>query len=275
MADAYSSMASLLASYGLGDFAQTLLSYSQQGLDDNSAYLQLQQTPQWKQRFAGNEMLRQRGFAELSPAEYLSVESSYDQLLRSQGLDTMSNRQTFANLIGTGVSPTELKSRIDVATQYVNSTDPATLQALKQYHGLDINHLVSYALDQKNSLPQLQRLSNETQIGAEAIRQGFGNVSGDDISRYASEGVTQQQAAQGFSTIAQILPRMEQLGSIYGQDYNQSTAQQDVIEGLASAQRRRGQLDQLEKANFSGASGVGSSYLHPDYGLGSESAGQF
>jgi hypothetical protein len=45
------------------------------------------------------------------------------------------------------------------------------------------------------------------------------------------------------------------LGEIYGDKYDQATAEQEVFKGTASAKRKRQQLAEREAASFSGSSG--------------------
>jgi hypothetical protein len=75
----------------------------------------------------------------------------------------------------------------------------------------------------------------------------------------AASGVTGEAARQGFQTIAEGLPRGEQLAKIYAQEpYDQTTAEQEVfgLQGAASAKRKRKKLIGLEAAQFGGQSGL-------------------
>jgi hypothetical protein len=69
-----------------------------------------------------------------------------------------------------------------------------------------------------------------------------------------------------------MVPEGTKLSDIYNEakiDYTQSTAEEEVFKGSASAERKRKQLKQLEEASFSGKSGVGQ------YGLNKSIQGSF
>ena len=65
-------------------------------------------------------------------------------------------------------------------------------------------------------------------------------------------------------SIAEFLPTAEKLSSIYGgteQQYGRLEAEQERLQGLASAQRKRQRLSELEMAQFTGRSGLGKGAL--------------
>ena len=72
--------------YGLGTLAPKITEYVQQGFSPDTVTLKLQETPEYKQRFAGNESRRKSGLSVLSPKEYLATEDAYRQIMRSTGL---------------------------------------------------------------------------------------------------------------------------------------------------------------------------------------------
>jgi hypothetical protein len=80
-------------------------------------------------------------------------------------------------------------------------------------------------------------------------------------------GITKQQAQQGFGTIAGGLERGSQLASIYGENpYTQTTAEKEVfgLAGKTEAEKQRKKLTGLEKATFSGQTGLTSGALARD-----------
>ncbi len=77
-------------------------------------------------------------------------------------------------------------------------------------------------------------------------------------SNLANAGVTREQAQAGYEKIAEYLPRTEFLTQVYdetGIKYNQTTAEEEQLKGLASAKRKRQQIKELEEAAFLGSSG--------------------
>lgn len=251
--DAYVALTTVFHQYGLDSLAPSILDFIQQGFSSDTITYLLQQTPQYKERFKGNEQRAKNGLPVLSPADYLSTEEAYRQILAAGGMPAgfYDSPDDFAGWIANDVSPTEIKGRVDIASQYVTGLDPAVRQALLDYHGLSEGDLAAYFLDQKRSLPLLQRQSAQVDIGAAGIRQGL-NLSAQDADYWAGLGVTAQQAQQGLSQVAQVLPVTQQLASIYGQQYTQQDAEQEFLGDLASARRKREQLAQTETESFAG-----------------------
>lgn len=251
--DAYTALLSVFKQYGLESIAPKILDFVQQGYSNDTVSYLLQQTPEYKARFIGNETRAKAGLPVLSPADYLATESAYRQILQSAGLPQgfYDQPSDFAQWIGADVAPTEVKSRVDLATQFTQGLDDATKQALLQYHGLGESDISAYYLDQKRALPLLQKQSNAVQIGAAGIRQGL-NISATDADYWAGRGITADQAQQGLSQAARVLPVAQQLGNIYGTDYTQSDAEQEFLGDMASAKRKREQLAQQEAENFAG-----------------------
>src|SRR5690606_26322730 len=75
--NAYEAMLAVLRSYGLESLAGVLLQFFQDGLSEAEINIRIQETAEYKARFAGNEERRRQGLPVLSPAEYLSVEATY------------------------------------------------------------------------------------------------------------------------------------------------------------------------------------------------------
>jgi len=256
--DAYAALTTLFDSYGLGTLAPTILKYLQAGYGSDTITILLQQTPEYKARFAGNETRKKNGLQVLTPAEYLSTEASYKQLLRSNGIDPSFNTQSqFATWIGDDVAPTELQSRIGMAVQATSQAPPDVSQYFDEL-GISFGDRVSYFLNDKNPTPALQLKLNQAQIGGAALENKL-DVSAADSLKYAQMGVGYTQAQSAYQRIADILPDALKLSSIYSgqQAVNQSTLQEEFLGNSGQAQLARERLGQQETAAFSGQSGVG------------------
>jgi hypothetical protein len=112
------------------------------GYDADTISLLLQQTPEWQQRFAGNEVRKKNGLAVLSPAEYLANEASYRQVLVAHGAPVgfYDQHSDFANWIGNDVSPAEIDSRAKVVSDHLNNADQnwmLAFQAVLQHRQAD------------------------------------------------------------------------------------------------------------------------------------------
>ena len=66
---------------------------------------------------------------------------------------------------------------------------------------------------------------DDAAVGAGALSQGltFDKVYAEQL---ATQGVTAEQAREGYAQIGAELPELSKLGSIYGEEFNQRTAEQ-------------------------------------------------
>jgi hypothetical protein len=255
--DAYAALTTLFNSYGLGTLAPKILGYLQNGYGSDTITILLQQTDEYKKRFAGNQQRIANGLQVLTPAEYLSTEASYKQLLRQNGLsDHFDNESNFAEWIGKDVSPTELSDRVNMAVQATTQAPPTVTQYFNEL-GIGTGDLAAYFLNDQNATPALQLKLNQAQIGGAALQNKL-DISAADSLRYAQQGVNYQQAQSAYQRIADILPTAQKLSQIYGsqQQVNQQTLEQQYLGQSGAAQLAAERLGQQETAAFSGQSGV-------------------
>jgi len=256
--DAYAALKTLFDSYGLGTLAPTILTYLQNGFGSDTITVLLQQTPEYKARFAGNATRTSQGLQVLTPAEYLSTEASYKQLLRASGIDPSFNTPSqFADWIGSDVSPNELQERVNMAVQATTQAPPALTQYLGTL-GIHTGDLAGYFLNDKNPTPQLQLKLNQAQIGAAALQNNL-DIAPSSAERYAQQGVSYSQAQSAYQRIADILPTAQGLSQIYKQQapVNQQTLESEFLGQSGQAQLARERLSGQEQAAFSGTAGVG------------------
>jgi hypothetical protein len=259
----YSSMADRFNKYGLTGLANKIKELAMQGATEATITLQLQETPEYQQRFAANADRLKKGLAALTPAEYVNVEDSYRQVLRAYGLKQFDNDAYVRQFIANDMSPTELSNRVVTAVQRVQNADPALISQLKQYYGIGATDMVGYVLDPEQQFQKIERQIAASEIGVAAGRQGL--QAGVSVAeQLAAQGVTEAEARKGYATIADILPTAEKLSDIYGttlDEYRQAEGEQEVFNSLASAQRKRQKLTAREIAAFSGASGTNRTSL--------------
>ena len=230
----------------------------------------LPNTDVYKQRFSANETRIKNGLKPLSPSEYLASEEAYRATLKDAGLPAgfYDSSDDFAGFIGQDTSASEIKLRADAAARAVNNTDPAYTQALRDIYGIDAGMMTAFMLDADRALPLIERQAKAVEFGTAAVRQGLQATKIGE--QFATQGpTTGYSAEQGYSAIAGILPTASKLGQLYGQTYDQETAEQEVFSGLESAKRKRQKLGQMETATFSGQSGVAAGSLK------SSKSGQF
>lgn len=259
--DAFMALNAMFDQYDLGSLAGKIYDYVKNGYSADTISILLQDTAEYKDRFKANEARRKAGMQVLSPAEYLSIESSYRQIMRQSGLPTgfYDNTDDFTKFISGDMSPTELQGRVDLATQASVLANDTYKAALKQM-GIGQGDVAAYFLDPARATPLLQKAAATAAIGAEAMARGlqFDSLRAEQL---ATSGVGREQAASGFAQIADEFSDLKSLASIYGGSWSQSQAEQDVFVGGGAASQQRKSLISNEKASFSGAGGTARSGL--------------
>lgn len=270
--DAYMALKSLFGTYGLGSLAGKIFDYVKQGYGADTIGLLLQDTSEYKTRFAGNEARAKAGLAVLNPADYLATEASYRQILSTAGLPKgfYDNPADFTNWIAGDVSPTEIKDRVDLATAAVGQSNPEYRNALYQMYGIQEGDLTAYFLDRKNAEPILKKQAAAGAIGAAALRRGFA-ANTLDLEGYATMGITADQAEQAYGQISQGFNAMMGIAGRYGDTWNQQRAEQEVFtpgattNGGESASAEGTRLRSQERALFAGTSRASTSSLNAGY----------
>jgi hypothetical protein len=275
--DAFDMIRAQLIQWGLGSLADTYISLAQKGYKADEALNKLKYDTSvnpatgkpwnaaYSVRFAGNAARQKQGLNVYDEREYLAIEDSYADTLRRNGLnnllsaDAEKNAATFAGYMAKGLSATEFADRIDEVTTRVTNLDPNIKKQFTTYYpGLSETDLISYVLAPENTLPVLKTKIAAAEIGASALQYGLGATSKGMAEDLARAGVTREEAQRGYEKIAEYLPRTQTLAQIYdetGIKYDQTTAEEEQLKGLASAKRKRQQIAELEESAFSGSSG--------------------
>ena len=263
----------ILDYYGLGDLFDRLDKVIQ---DDPALVTQptfllnsVRDTPQFKQRFKGNEARRQRGLPELSPADYVAIEDGYRQTLRANSMPQgfYDTEDDFAKFIGSDVRPDELNNRIRLGYNAVMEAEPGTKAELQRLYGLQDSDLAAFFLDpQRFQQSDAIRKAESAKIASEARRQAGITLEQQQAEALAREGISRQEAAQGFAAISeqqqlfqaqmqgeQAIGQAEQIAGTFGTN---AAARQAI------AERRRRRTAQFETGGgFAGATTKGVSGL--------------
>jgi hypothetical protein len=260
--------------YGLGSLVTPLKDLITSNVSPSEFTLRLRETDPYKKRFAANQARIQKGLTAISEAEYIGLEDQYQNIMRQYGLPSsyytrgeLGRQEGFERFIGSDVSATELEDRILTAQSRVLNANPEVLASLKQFYpGIGDGDILAYALDPEKALTDIKRKVTAAEIGGAAMQAGLqtGVARAEELGAL---GITKQQAQQGFETIAGGLQRGSQLASIYGEDpYTQTTVEKEVfgLAGKTEAEKQRKKLTGLEKAAFSGQSGLSSGALVRD-----------
>lgn len=253
--DAYMAVTALFKQFGLESLSGKIYDFVKNGYSPDTISILLQDTPEYKKRFAANEARKKAGINVLSPAEYLSIEQSYRQIFNQSGLPQgfYDTNDDFTNFISGDMSPTELKARVDAATQATILANPQYKQALAQM-GLSQGDLTAYFLDPKKALPYIQKAAATAQIGAEALQRGFA-FDQQYAENLATQGVTSEQAAQGYAQIGDEFSSLQTLGAVYGGGWTQREAEESTFTGGGAEGKKREALISKEKGAFSGSAG--------------------
>jgi hypothetical protein len=256
----------VLRGWGLETLAPKVIDFVNQGFIGDTILLKLQETPEYKTRFSGNEARIKAGLAPIDPQTYLGLENSYRSVLRNAGVPEgfYDNPDDFSNFIANDVAPTELKERTDIAELSLNNADPYYTNSLQNMYGISKGDMIAYVLDPKRALPFINKQVQAAQIGAEASRQGI-NLGVQPLETLAGLGVTQQQAQQGFEQVAQIAPVAQKLSQISAgaQPFGVQETTTAVLggEGSAAYKQKLQKLSEEEQSRFAGQAGVGRGSL--------------
>jgi len=228
----------------------------------------------WQTRFVGNQTRIAAGLNPLDPATYIANEQSYKQVMTMAGIPASSPLQSTAylgQLMGTDVSPAEVQMRVNTATAAIQNEDPQVLAQLQSQYGLSLSTIATHLLDPTVAAPLVQQEYNAANIGAEAARAGtniaFGATGPLSAMGLAAQGITQNQAAAGFQSIASQQPAMQSLAGRY-QGYGNAGGVGQQLEastfgtsGAAAAQANLERLKTQEVSAFSGSAGAATGSL--------------
>lgn len=214
---------------------------------------ELQKTHAFQTRFPGFSQRIANGYNAVTLGEYLQLENSYHRILQESGLPAgfYDDPSDFGQWIASDVSPDELQTRVQIATNEAQKIDPTTKNLLAQFYGLGTGDLASYFLDQKRALPVIQRQYTTANIAAYAQKAGLDVSNIGRYERLVDQGVSVDAAAQGFGTVKSLSDTVGSVASIYGESYDQTDAEGDVFFNRSDKRRR---IMSQEAATFNGRS---------------------
>ena len=267
--------------YGLGSLVEDIKYLLQSNVSPSQFSLELQNTKAYKDRFSANEDRIKSGLTALTPKQYIDLEDQYQTVMRNYGLpasyytkDTTGKQSGFDKFIAGDVSAPELETRIATAQQRVLNSNPEVLNAIKSFYGDSVTNgdILAYALNPSKGLEDIKNKVTAAEIQGAANIFGLNKITAESTpaeikalearaNALAGYGINKATATQGFANVAEMAPRGSQLADIYKQQpYTQQTAEAEVFNttGAADAAAKRRKLTALEKASFSGSSGVGA-----------------
>ena len=195
----------VLADYGLQSLGDWAWQEITSGATSAQMLLDMQQTPQFKQRFPGIAIRQQKGLPAISPADYVNYEDSMTQLEHQYGLPKgiYTSQSAIGEAIGNDVSINEIQDRIENGYSQVATAPPQVRSAFAQMFGpAGDGALAAYMMDESRATPVL-----EQQVVAAQLKGTAGMASVDLNSKIAMQlaqaGVTQSQVQTAAGNVAQ------------------------------------------------------------------------
>jgi hypothetical protein len=258
--DIYAAMAAQLKAYGLESLAPTLLGFVQQGYTEATISNLLPETQAYKQRFAANAARVKAGLPALQPAEYLSVEQSYRQVMSAAGLPVgfYDEPSDFQKWIESDVSPSEINDRVQIATRAINSLDPTARSQFERFYST--GDMIAYALDRERATTVLERQFRAAEAAGTA-QQNRLSLSQDQAERIARADLSPDQQRSAVAATARLAERTSQLSRMYGGQYDTDAAIGEVFEDNNVTAESRRRLQGMERAQFGGSDQTQSTAL--------------
>ena len=252
---------------GLGSLVAPLRKFIEDGLSDAEFTLKLRDTPEYQKRFAANKKRIANGFAAIDEATYLGLEDTYQSIMQNYGMPAkyysrgeLGVQQYFEDAISNNVDSITFEERIMEGKKVIDA-NKTTLDAIKQFYPtLNDGDFLSYVLDSKNAISDIQRKVTSAEIGGAQLGAGLAATAAG-ATELAMAGITGKAYQQAAPTIAETALRGGQLASIYRESpYTQQTAEQAVLNvpGSVDAIKKTKKLTELETSAFSGRSGTGA-----------------
>lgn len=238
--DAFAYLVNILNSYGLGDLAQWAWGELVAGKTQSQVILDLYGTQQFKDAFPEIGLRQQNGLPPVSVADVLNYRDSAAQIFHAAGLpaDYWKGTDLITQAIAGDVSLNELQQRVQNAAYAVNQMPDAVKDAALRYYGMTAGDWARSFLDLNTPEDKLAQQLLAAQIGGAGTLAGYG-ASRTSAERLAGEGVSYQQASQGFGDLAHKRQLFEALPGEQG--YQPITEDQQIgaeFEQNATAQQR-------------------------------------
>lgn len=253
--NAAEALVALFTQYGLATLAPKIIDFIRKGFSADTIAIELQQTAEYKQRFAANDYRIKHGLPALSPNEYIQTERAYRQVLATSGMPQgfYDQQDDFRKFLENDLSPSELQDRVK-SWQTEALKDQAGLDAIRKVVGLGVNDYAAYLMDPKRALPILQRTARAVSFAAAAERHGF-DISRELAIKYGTQGVAAEDSERGFSAIQEVQADTDRLAKLYGLGgYSVEEAAAETFGGDADVAKKRQRAYGAEKATFSDTS---------------------
>lgn len=237
--DARVYLKTILDNYGLGDLDGWAWDQLKEGHSTVRVMQELRQRPEYKQRFQGLEIRKQKGLPAMSEADYIAYEQSVRQLMRAAGLPEgfYDQVEDFANFIGNDVSYAEMQARINEGYQAAMAAPQEVRDQLERLYGVTPGGIAAFFLDETKALPLVQQAYTASKIAGAAVRTGYDALERIEAERLSALNLTDQQAQEGFSQLARMGELFEQLPGESGTAIQRNDQLAAIFEGNVDAQQ--------------------------------------
>ena len=238
----------------------------------NMAVLESEKNPalaDFTKRFKGIyalQKMKQAGKAVTVPtiAEYFATESKMGDILKQSNLGDLANEDFLGDVLAKGVSATEFANRITAIFDRIDNAPKNIKDTISRYFPTvdRISLAKAIALGDKGA-KELQAQVAGYEVLSAAEKQGLsagqlvGGTTVESAYQYALGGETYDTALTKFGTVAAMLPTVNKLTQVYGEEtLGQAGVESAVFGKSAKEIKRLEDLAKKEEASFSGRSGV-------------------
>lgn len=251
---------SIMKQVGLTQLATDAYTQWKSGVPVSKIMDDIQSSQVYKDRFPGMASLAAAG-KRITESAYIAKEQADIDMMKAYGVDTsvFGTTAQLGKLISNNVNTADLQQRLADVRDVVLSQDKNTLQYAKDTYGLDAGDITSYILNPELMFPVIQAKTKAFQMGGAALQAGFkglgdaGQLSQAQAEDLVSQGVTQQQAQQGFVTAANLQPLGAVLPGSSATDMS-TVSNQDLINAAmgtdALAQQKLKKAQQIRTSEF-------------------------
>jgi len=255
--DAAAALILLFSQYGLQNLAARIIDMVKQGFSADTMSVMLEETPEYKARFAANDARVKRGLPKLSPKEYIETERAYRAVMANSGMPNgfWDSNSDFQKHLENDMSPAELQERVQT-WQSVAQQDQTALDQLRRLYGFSAGDYAAYLMDRSRAVPLLQRQARAVQFASAGSRHGY-TLDRSLAERFGggAYNVTGEEAERGFAAIAEVQGDIDALGRLHRiGGYGVEEAVEETFAGDADAAKKRKKISEAERSTFAGSS---------------------
>lgn len=239
---------------------------------DARIQLEIPNQTAFKQAFPEYQARINAGLPPMTPADILNYRTAATKMMKDAGMPAgfYDNKDDFVSLVTNDISPQELQSRIQDGYSKVQNAPQEVRDAFNQFFGAQGDSaLTSFFLDPTKSTDLLSRDLTQAQISGTGKQYGF-NIDQQSAQNYQQQGISAQQAQQGFQQAFQMKPLAEETISESNDLTNEQIAQGVLTGGAAEQAVKQRQAER--SAQFRQAYGGAGGAVQTQQGLGTGAA---